>query len=277
MLCGVRQPGLTLSIGSSRCIQCPHNWLLVCAAILTAGFQAGIALMAFLMMLNLTVAVGTLNGLIFFANVVDANGNVFTSSVNFLSLPISWLNLEPGFDSCFFKRMDSYWKTWLQLALPVYVIFLVMIVIIVSDHSIRFSHLIARRNLVATLATLILLSYTKLLRTVITVFSFATLDYPDDSHVKVWLPDASVDYLSGKHIALFVVAVIILIFGITYTLFLFSWQWLLFYQDKICLGGLETRSSVISLSPTMHPTPSSTVTGLGCCYWHVFPCTLYLL
>ena len=181
------------------------------------------------MMLNLTVAVGTLNGLIFFANVVDANGNVFTSSVNFLSLPILWLNLELEFDSCFFKGMDSYWKMWLQLAFPVYVIFLVMIVIIVSDHSIRFSHLIARRNPVATLATLILLSYTKLLRTVITVFSFATLDYPDGSHVKVWLPDASVDYLSEKHIALFV---IILIFGIAYTLFLFSWQWLLFYQDK---------------------------------------------
>ena len=235
ILCGVCQPGLSLSIGSSRCIQCSNNWPVVCAAIIIAGFLAGIALVALLMMLNLTVAVGTLNGLIFFANVIDANGNVFftSSTTKFLSVPISWLSLELGIDACFFRGMDMYWKTWIQLAFPLYVIILVIVVIRASEYSIRFTRLMPRRNTVATLATLVLLSYTKLLRTVITVLSFATLGYPDGSKKRVWLPDASVEYLSGRHIALFVVAVIILIVGIVYTLLLFSWQWLLYYQDKL--------------------------------------------
>ena len=235
ILCGLCRPGHSLSIGSSQCIQCSNNWPVVCAAIVIVGFLAGIALVALLMMLNLTVAIGTLNGLIFFANVVGANGNTLITSpsfMKFLSVPVSWLNLELGFNACFFKGMTTYWKTWIDLAFPVYVIFLVIFIICVGEHSIRFSRLIARRNPVATLATLVLFSYTKLPRKVITVLSFATLEYPDGSNKRVWLPDASVEYLSGRHVALFVVAVTILVVGIAYTLLLFSWQWLLYYQNR---------------------------------------------
>ena len=77
---------------------------------------------------------------------------------------VSWLNLEVELEVCFFEEVDTYWKTWLQLAFPMYVISLVAIVIIVR---MRFSCLISRRNPVATLAKLILLSYTKFLQTVI--------------------------------------------------------------------------------------------------------------
>ena len=152
------------------------------------------------MVLNLTVAVGTLNGLIFYANIIGANDSIFftgpSSLTMFFYIFISWINLEVGFDTCFFEGMDTYWKTWLQLAFPSYVIFLVVMVIIVSEHSIRFSHLIAKKNPVATLATLILLSYTTFLRNTITILSFAILDYPDGSSKMVWLPDATVEYLS---------------------------------------------------------------------------------
>ena len=82
----------------------------------------------------------------------------------------------------------------------------------------------------ATLSTLVLLSYTKFLQTTITALSLATLRYPDGSHKKVWLPDATIEYLSGKHIPLFVVAVAILIVGTAYTCIIFFWQWFLHYQ-----------------------------------------------
>ena len=137
------------------------------------------------------------------------------------------LNLEIGFDVCFFKGMDTYWKTWLQLAFPMYVISLVIMIIIISRYSIRFSMLIAKKNPVATLATLVLLSYTTLLRTIITVLFLAKLVYSDNAHKTVWLPDAAIDYLTGKHIPFFVVAILILAIGIMYTLLLFCWQWLL--------------------------------------------------
>ena len=235
VLCGTCQPGLSLSLGSSNCIPCSKAWYKQFVVIVIVALLAGIALIALLMVLNLTVAVGTLNGLIFYANIIGASSSTFftgpSSSTRFIFVFISWLNLEVGFDICFFEGMDTYWKTWLQLAFPSYVIFLTIMIIIVSEYSLRFSHLIARKNPVATLATVILLSFTMFLRTIIAVLSFAILDYPD-GHKRVWLPDASIEYLSGKHIALLIVAILILIVGSAYTCLLFFWQWLLHHQSK---------------------------------------------
>ena len=241
ILCGKCQPGLSLSLGSSRCISCSNAWHKDAAAILIAAFLSGIALVTFILVLNLTVAVGTLNGLIFYANIIDANRNSFFSSseMKSLSVFISWLNLEVGFDTCFYEGMDTYWKTWLQLAFPTYIILLVVIVIVVSEHSMRFSRVIAKRNPVATLATLILFSYTRLLFTTITSLSFASVYYPDGSHRTLWLPDASVEYLSVKHIALLILSIFILLLSIAYTFLLFFWQWLLHHQDKIVLKWIN--------------------------------------
>ena len=227
LLCGTCSSGYSVSLGSSHCIQCPSYWPAFTVTLILASIFAGVLFVSLLLLLNLTVAVGTLNGIIFFANVVAANSNtVFPSNIF-----ISWLNLELGFDICFFKGMDTYWKTWLQLAFPAYLIFLVIMVIIISERSERFTRLIGRKDPVATLATLVLLSYAKLLHTIIASLSGTVLKFPgpNQTHeeVVVWLPDASVKYLSGKHIPLFIVAVLILLVGILYTTLLFLWQWLL--------------------------------------------------
>ena len=158
----------------------------------------------------------------------------------FPTIFISWLNLEIGFDTCFFEGLDTYWKMWLQLAFPTYVIVLVAVVIVISNRSIRFSQLIGRKNPVATLATLVLLSYTTFLKTITETLSYSTLNYPDGSQQTAWLPDATVPYLSGKHAVLFTAAILILIAGIAYTMLLISWQWLLRYNaisanHKLCL------------------------------------------
>ena len=228
LLCGGCQPGLSLSLGSSRCLSCPTNWPGLLTGITLAAILAGIGLVAFLLLLNVTVAVGTLNALIFYANIVEANNSVLLpfSKQNFVTVFISWLNFEIGIDTCYFQGMNSYTKTWLQLAFPIYIFFLVVLIIIISHHSSKFAQLIARKSPVATLATLIMLSYSKLLKTTIAALSYGVLNYPDGSTHLVWLPDASVKYLSGEHIPLFIAAVFILLVGLIYTTLLFSWQWL---------------------------------------------------
>ena len=217
----------------------------------------GIILVATLMVLNLTVAFGTLNGLIFYANIIGANTSTYFSGLSpltkYFSILISWLNLEVGLDVCFFEGVDTYWKTWLQLAFPMYVISLVAIVIIVSEYSMKFSRLISRRNPVATLATLILLSYTKFLQTTITTLSLATLHYPNGSHKRVWLPDATVEYLCGKHIVLLIVALIILTIGIAYTCIIFFWQWFLRYQDKMIFKWVRSQRLCHFIEPYHAP------------------------
>ena len=124
--------------------------------------------------------------------------------------------------------MDTYVKTWLNLAFPTYVIFLVISVIIVSYYSSRFAELIGKKDPVATLATLILLSYANLLEICFRSLSLGILIYPDGSREFLWLPDATVKYLSGKHIPLFITAVLILLVGLVYTTLLFLWQWCIY-------------------------------------------------
>ena len=230
-LCGSCQPGLSLSLGSSHCLQCPRYWPALVVAITIAAILAGIALVALLLLLNMTVAVGTLNGLIFYANVVYAYQSILLpfQGINFITVFISWLNLDLGIDTCYFPGMDTYIKTWVQLAFPAYIIFLVILVIITSSYSTKFSNLIGKRDPVATLATLILLSYAKLVDVCFKSLMVGILQYPYGSNEKlrVWLPDATVEYLSGKHIPLFITAVFILLLCLVYTAFLFSWQWLL--------------------------------------------------
>ena len=121
--------------------------------------------------------------------------------------------------------MDAYSKTWLQFVFPVYIWVLVGLMILVSHFSQRFARLLGN-NPVSVLVTLILLSYTKILRTLITVFYITYLEYPTYNR-SVWLHDANIDYLVGKHIPLFIVAVLVFLFlFLPYTLLLLFSAWL---------------------------------------------------
>ena len=229
LLCGSCPPDLSLSLGSSRCLLCPDYWPVLFVSITLAAMLAGVALVAVVLLLNLTVAAGTLNALIFFANIVATHRSILLpfSKPNFITIFISWLNLEFGIDTCYIQGMDAYTRTWLQFVFPIYIIILVVMIIIICTYSSRFSRLIGKKNPVATLATLVLLSYAKFLQTVIAILSFGILRYPMGSHEVVWLHDPIVKYFIGKHSALFLTAVVVLLIGIIYTFVLLSWQWLL--------------------------------------------------
>ena len=243
VLCGACMPGLSLSLEGSNCVVCPAYWPALLVAIILATLIASVLLLGLMLVLNLTVAAGTLNGIIFFANIVNVNKSLLFPfhTPNYVTVFISWLNLEIGFDTCFYEGMDAYGKTWLQLLFPLYLIFLVGVVIVLGEKSQKFAHMIGKRNPVAMLATLILLSFDKLFHTVIQAFSFATLNYPDGSRKVVWLPDANVQYLQGKHIPLFITALLVLAICIFYTVILFSWQWLLRCQGKVCLRWIRNQ------------------------------------
>ena len=228
VLCGACQKNHSLSLGSSHCLPCHSYWPAVFVVIFITAIIAGLLLVTALSFLNMTVAVGLINCFIFYGNIVEANRTIFfpSSEPSFPTVFVAWLDLAIGLDVCFIDGLDTYTKTWLQLAFPVYIISLVVIVIMASEWSPTFARLIGKKNPIATLATLILLSYAKLLTVTITALSFAVLHYPDGSQEIVWLPDGSVKYFQGKHIALVLVALMIIIIGLVYTAVLFLWQWL---------------------------------------------------
>jgi len=140
------------------------------------------------------------------------------------------INLDFGVETCFYDGMDAYSKTWLQFVFPVYIWTIVGLLILVSRFSDKFAKLLGN-NPVSVLATLILLSYAKILRTITAAINVTYLEYP--TYIKgVWLNDANVGYLSGKHIPLFLVAMIFFLFlFLPYTLLLLFGQWLQAVSD----------------------------------------------
>ena len=226
LLCGKCGQNFSLALGTNRCLQCSndHLWLIV-----AFGF-AGVGLVVLLLVLRLTVAVGTINGLVFYANIFTVNSATFLQlqpqNTNILSVFIAWINLDLGIETCFYDGMDAYAKAWLQFAFPFYVWALVGIIILISHYSSKVATLLGT-NPIAVLATLFLLSYAKCLRTVIVALSYTLLEYPNNSNIAVWLYDGNIRYLSNKHILLFIAALVCLIvLFLPYTLFLIFSQWL---------------------------------------------------
>ena len=224
ILCGRCRNGLSLALGSNNCIQCPQFSYL---ALIIPFAAAGFGLVAFLMVLNLTVSIGTINGLIFFASIVkisESTGIFFPNgSIPVLSQFIAWLNLDLGIVTCFYHGMTAYAKVWLQFVFPLYIWFIIATIIVLCRYSTWLSNKIGG-NVVQVLATLILLSFTKIFRTFAPALSWIHLTLKNTSTsnststVHVWYVDGNVAYSSPEHYILMAVAVLFLLLAVPYTL-----------------------------------------------------------
>ena len=119
LLCGCCKKGYSLVLGTFRCKKCTNKHLVLVIPLAVMG----VALVFLLLVCKLTVATGTLSGLVFYANIVGANRIIFLpveSTVTF-SVFLALLNLDFGIETCFYNGMDTYGKTWLQFVIPVYI------------------------------------------------------------------------------------------------------------------------------------------------------------
>ena len=210
ILCGTCTEKMSVVFGTTECKECSHLWLLT----IPLYAFAGILLVVLLFVLRLTVSTGTINGLVFYANIVSLNANLLLGipGLKFLLVFISILNLDLGFPLCFYDGMTETVKTGLQFVFPVYIWGIVAIIIISSRYSIKIAQLTSRSS-VPVLATLIYLSYSKLLNTVVTILIHTTLekgrtDENDSSSQVIWYFDGNVQYLTGGHVILFLVAMV---------------------------------------------------------------------
>ena len=221
-LCGGCQAGLSLVLGSNQCQHCSNTHI----ALLLPFAISGVVLVFFIKLTDLTVSQGTLNGLIFYTNVIKANEHLlFPHKHTPLMAFISWLNLDLGVETCFFDGLSAYSKVWLQFVFPLYIWSIAGLIIVLSRYSDRVAKLMGN-NSVPVLATLFLLSYAKMLRTIISALSLSILTTTDSSKA-VWSTDGNIDYLGAKHAPLFITSVSTLLFlWLPYTIVLFFGQWL---------------------------------------------------
>ena len=211
VLCGQCQGNLSMTFGTSRCASCSNYYLLLIIVFIVMG----VLLVVVLFISKFTVANGALNGIVLYANLIRINDTIFFLNKRgysfYLSVFIAWINLDWGIETCFYNGMDSYAKTWLQFAFPTFCICLVGLIILVARYSSSLSKLF-RFNAVPVLSTLVLLSYSIILQTTITIFalvSLNTMNIGADSYV--WLYDGNIEYLGQKHLFLFLFGLLVII------------------------------------------------------------------
>jgi hypothetical protein len=120
----------------------------------------------FISILNLTVTQGTLNGLIFYANIAWTSQNILlplhetnNAAIVFLRAFLAWINLDFCIETCFISGLTALGKTWLQFLFPTYIWTIAGIMIITAKYSKTLTKIYGNRA-VPLLATLFLLSYT---------------------------------------------------------------------------------------------------------------------
>ena len=227
LLCGGCGHNLSLVFGSSRCSDCSNTSSWSCIFLVMAFLLAGVCLVLFIGVIDMTVTEGTLNAIIFYMNVTCVNrATIFGYSespiVNFLMVFVTWMNLDLGINVCFYNGMSAFAKATFQFMFPLYLWFIAAVVIILCRISSLPSKLIGR-NGVKVLATIILLSYAKLIRAAIDVIYHSTLTYSNSSgtylhYSRVWRLDGNIAYWSKKHIILLVFANIVIAVTLPYTL-----------------------------------------------------------
>ena len=220
LLCGHCQQGLSTVFSSSHCQDCSSIYVLLFIPIAIAG----LVLVLLLFVLNLTVTDGTINGFILYANIISINTPLFFAELNHFTPTytfISLANLDLGIQTCFFNGMDDYAKMWLQLAFPFYLIFIATLIIITSRYSTTIQRLTAHRAL-PVLATLFLLSYTKILRIVSSIlFFYSTIIHLPSKHTTlVWSVDANIPLFGVRFTILFIVCLILFLILVPFNVIL---------------------------------------------------------
>ena len=194
IVCGQCQKDFSLALGSLHCIPCNNKYI----TLILFFVMAGVALIVVIIVFQLTMSVGTLNGLFFYSNIIQANHQAYfpRASTKFFRVFTSWLNLDLGIETCFYDGMDIYAYSWFQFLFPFHVWFLVGCIIMAC----RYSQSIAQRlgqNPVAVLATLLLMSYSKILSAVIVPLTLTYLTYystSNETRSVVWMYDANIPY-----------------------------------------------------------------------------------
>ena len=196
VLCGSCTESYSVVFGSGDCYKCSNKslWTILLYTV------AGPLLIYLLYSLRLTLTTGTLNGIIFYAQA--ANVGVLEVLLlytdhhhalsRFISIFLSFLNLNLGFPLCFYDGMNELWKTGLSLVFPIYLLTIVVILIVLSRYSTWLSNRISHSS-VQVLVTVVHLSFSKLLIAIIDVFTPVKIYTSENPHY-VWYKNGSIEY-----------------------------------------------------------------------------------
>ena len=210
-LCSQCLSGYSVVLGPDDCKQCGNWWLLTLAIFVVAG-----PLWIFLLYaLKLTLTTGTLNGIIFCSQILQVF-DFSSSEYNYISSFIQFflLSLGPKYPMCFYNGMTELCKSGIIIIYPVYLISILLGLIVCSRYSVKLSNRISGSS-VQVLVTVVHLSFSKLLISVLDIFTSINIYYHDTNstagvqYMSVWFRDANVEYGKDGHALLMIITLLI--------------------------------------------------------------------
>ena len=233
-LCSQCSPGYSVVFGSIQCSKCSNWWLLTILVYLVAGPLFIYLLYA----LRLTLTTGTINGIVFYAQMLVTYNQFNLRSRNFISVfysisngLISLLNLSINFNYpiCLYNGMTEVWKFALNLVFPIYLMMIVVLLIIISRYSVKLSNEISQSS-IQVLVTVVHLSFSSFLISAQNVYTYSIIHLnTTDVPLHIWLRDGTTEYGSGSHLALIIMTSLIV------------WPILIIYIGMLLFGRLVMR------------------------------------
>ena len=165
------------------------------------------------------MSVGTLNGFLFYFNIISINADVLTAGTADRIPGRRTHELVPFAEICFYNGMDEFASTLLTYLFPVYLLTLVGLICLLPKCKWVNMHKINRRiepRITPVLSTIILLSYTQLAESVVRSLLFVKVhifdhDCTNTTSRLVWMFDGSLEYFhSPKHIVFACLALLVL-------------------------------------------------------------------
>ena len=256
VLCAECKMGFSLTFGRYGCRECTDRFLLL---ILVFGLL-GLLLVASHFLLDLTISSVSIFGLLFYANIINSYDTIFfprqvaikySGITDFFSVFVAWLSLDFGIDACFYNGMDLYAKVWLGFVFPAYIFILLLAIAFGMRYS-KSLYSLCHKNVIPSIATLFLLSYSKVFVTAImanytvelTAFNATAVTNP-----RVSLFDVDDRFLDARQTVLFIFANALLLFVVApYTLLLLLSQCLLAKSHWKVLSRIDRLKPFIDCS-----------------------------
>ena len=207
-------------LGSSKCRICLKSqlWLIVLHSAL------GVLLIVVLIKFDITVTNGSLNGVIFYANLVYNSYSTLTvSDKSAIYIILSWINLDQGIEACFYKGMTTYHKLWLEFGYIFYLWILQLAIVYLCRKYVFFTRLCGK-NVTNAMATIILLTYIKVNRLILAVLNIHKVRSSSGNKRNIWLEVPDKQLGSAEYIILLMVAILLGVLILSFTVCLLTIQ-----------------------------------------------------
>lgn len=217
ILCGGCEAGYSAVFGSNRCLICSNYYLFTVFGFLAAG----IVLFAVILLLEITSDKGWINAVFFFCNALTLYSFVLSPNTpfKFILLPAHLLSLQIGFELCFYNEMTALSRCFVQFLFPLYLYILMFIYKVLAN---RCTFPLSKHySPVQTFVTITLMTYVSILNTCIEILSLHVVHTVKEVYSVRWILDANQLYFRGFHAILGIIAILIVIFYLSFSVLCF--------------------------------------------------------